>query len=103
MTEASEWRFVPGRLNPSDTATSSAVFDDAIPPGWLDGPAFLQEPEEDLPKDLPWIAINDELRAVRSHHLATDSFRPFSWKDVQIKKDDIQALSRLEGYFFELI
>ena len=52
-TEANQWRFVPGKLNPSDLATRS-IFEDGEPitAAWLEGPGFLMSPEEFWPKDL---------------------------------------------------
>ena len=102
LTEASEWRFVPGRLNPADAATRSAFGEEAIPQIWLNGPAFLQESEAAWPKDLPWMAITDELRAARTNHAAAAP-RPFSWEDIKLKREDIPALVRLESQFFELV
>jgi hypothetical protein len=43
LTEAHEWRFVPGRLNPVGAATRSVLEAEAIPGYWLNGPAFLYE------------------------------------------------------------
>lgn len=53
LTEPSEWRFVPGRLNPADGATRSELECEAIRPDWLEGPSFLHGPEDQWPPDLP--------------------------------------------------
>ena len=53
LTDAAEWRFVPGKLNPADLATRSVIEEVAIASSWLSGPDFLQEKEENWPKDLP--------------------------------------------------
>ena len=42
LTDPSEWRFVPGKLNIADVATRSLLIDEEpIPPDWLEGPNFL--------------------------------------------------------------
>lgn len=64
LTEAEEWRFVPGKLNP---ATRSVLDCEAIPMDWLDGPEFLYQPAEDWPADLLWIVIQEEIRSTRAH------------------------------------
>ena len=44
LTDPSEWRFVPGKLNIADVATRSLLIDEEpIPPGWLEGPDFLKQ------------------------------------------------------------
>ena len=50
LTDSSEWRFIPGKLNPVDHATQSAQdIEETLPASWLDGPLFLREPEEQWP------------------------------------------------------
>lgn len=72
ITEAQEWRFVPGKLNPADAATRSQLQDQAIPQRWLDGPEFLLQEETDWPSDLPWISIKDEKRTAIAHIVTSD-------------------------------
>jgi len=61
LTDPSEWRFVPGVLNPEDAATRSQVDDRAIPTSWLNGPAFLyQEEVSDFPFFLNRIDEDDD-------------------------------------------
>ncbi len=43
LTEPQEWRFVPGKRNPADTATRSQLEVEAVPYIWFDGPEFLHE------------------------------------------------------------
>ena len=74
---------MPGRLNPVDAATRSALQFQTS--GWTD--QFFSTA---WPKDFPWIAITDELRAARTNHTSAAP-RPFSWEDVKIKKEDIPA------------
>lgn len=102
LTEALEWRFIPGKLNPADAATRSTMGDEAIPSLWLDGPPFLLGNEDDWPRDLPWMAVTEELRPVRSHHTFT-STSTFDWGHVNIRKLDIPALARLASPFFDFV
>ena len=54
----------PGRLNISDGATRSGLTpEQPLPENWIDGPPFLHQPEEEWPKDIPWVAMGEELRA----------------------------------------
>ena len=76
LTDASEWRFVPGKINIADVATRSFLIDgEAIPPGWLDGPAFLQQLSDSWTKDLPWIAVSEETRAVGAQRATVTTAR----------------------------
>ena len=74
LTEPEEWRFVPGKLNPADEATRSVIKEESLSLRWLKGPKFLFKPESEWPKDLPWIAVPDEMRACRTYatQLTTD-------------------------------
>ena len=45
LTESDEWRFIPGKLNPADAATRSAIGEEVWPTIWQDGPEFLLQPE----------------------------------------------------------
>ncbi|XP_066933479.1 uncharacterized protein [Clytia hemisphaerica] len=65
-SEVSQWKFVPGKTNPSDLATREeglkAVEDDV----WLNGPAYLRLPESEWPS-IPKIPLDEnyiELRRV---------------------------------------
>ena len=55
-TYPSEWRHVPGRMNPSNLATRSKLEkfgDPTIREVWITGPEFLRLPESEWPDDLP--------------------------------------------------
>lgn len=67
LTEPREWRFVPGRLNPADVVTRSALESEAIPVLCLDGPAFLQQAEEMWPTNFPYCAVAEEIRPARTY------------------------------------
>ena len=101
LTETQEWRFVPGKLNPADAATRSQLEPEAVPYIWLDGPDFLHETEECWPKDLPWMAISEEIRSTRTH-IATVEL-PFDWGEVKISPEDIPTLVKLKGQHLELL
>jgi len=61
LTDTTEWRFVPGKLNCSDAATRSLLEpDEEIPLSYKYGPDFLMLQEKDWPKDLPWMTVPDE-------------------------------------------
>ncbi len=101
ITEADEWRFVPGRLNPADAATRSTLDGDIFPDIWWSGPDFLSHPEEDWPADLPWMKIGDEAKSIRvisaAQTIKTD------WTNVQILESDVPQLCGLKDKFFNLI
>ncbi|XP_032781189.2 uncharacterized protein LOC116919325 [Daphnia magna] len=102
ITEEDEWRFVPGALNPADAATRSTLDGEAFPTAWLDGPRFLMLPEREWPIDLPWMANNEEIRASRILH-ATVPDPEIVWADVRVGANDIPALCKLDGTFFDLV
>jgi hypothetical protein len=77
LTEPNEWRFVPGRLNPADVATRSSLEEEALPSKWWEGPDFLRCPEEEWPKDLPWMVVLEEVRPVRMLQTTVSS----GWSD----------------------
>ena len=67
LTEPNEWRFVPGKLNIADMATRSGLIEEdemsEIFKRWIEGPAFLLEPEEQWPEDIKPEKIQDEMRS----------------------------------------
>jgi hypothetical protein len=101
ITEADEWRFVPGRLNPADAATRSTLDGDIFPDIWWSGPEFLSHPEEDWPADLPWMKVGDEAKSIwaisAAQTIKTD------WTKVQILESDVPQLCGLKDKFFNLI
>ena len=100
ITEADEWRFVPGRLNPADAATRSTLNGDIFPDICWSGPDFLSHPEEDWPADLPWMKISDEAKSIRvisaAQTIKTD------WTNVQILESDVPQLCGLKDTFSTL-
>lgn len=102
LTEAREWRFVPGKLNPADAATRSQLEAEAVPYIWLDGPTFLGESDHLWPTDLPWKPVTEEIRPVRVHHVST-IVPAFDWEKVQIGPDDIPAITQFKGEWLDLL
>jgi hypothetical protein len=102
LTESGEWRFVPGKLNPADEATRSVIEEEGISQRWLNGPEFLFQPESEWPKDLPWIAVPDEIRTCRTYaaQLATDVS---DWSDIPLNQSNISEFFKLEGPSYQLI
>ena len=101
LTEPEEWRFVPGRLNPADIGTRSALEAEALPYTWIYGPEFLYKDPLTWPADLPWIAVTEELRSARVHHVAVPA--AFDWESVIITADCIPTLVKLEGAHLDLL
>ena len=54
---------MPGKENPSDSATRSELDDKYdIPEEWTKGPWFLKQPEEEWPEDIPWAVVKEDMR-----------------------------------------
>ena len=102
ITEAEEWRFVPGKQNPADIATRSLLEEEPIPTAWLNGPRFLLQPEECWPVDLPWMAATDEMRSNRVFVIETKEASD-EWEKIAIDTDDVSRLARIEGRYFDLV
>ena len=92
LSDASEWRFVPGRLNSSDLATRSAI--EPIPSEWFDGPAFLQTNEDDWPTDLPWLTVKEEIRTAKNFHARQVAVEKIDWNSLQLGQPDLRALAQ---------
>jgi len=92
---------VPGRLNPADIGTRSALEAEALPYTWIYGPKFLYKDPTTWPADLPWIAVTEELRSARVHHIAIPP--AFDWESISIPADCIPTLVKLEGAHLDLL
>ena len=80
LTEANEWRFMPGKLNPVDAAIRSQLETKVVPYGWLEGLSFLFSIHPSTwPKDLPWMAEKDEMRSVNLNMADTQTSLDFNW------------------------
>ena len=96
LTEPQEWRFVPGAKNVGDLATRSGLNPGyRIAEEWLTGPKFLKVAEEEWPKDIPWMAILEDIRSsgkcmTTKIVLLTSSF---DWESVELDRfDDVLTL-----------
>lgn len=96
LTEASEWRFEPGKLNPADGATRSEIKCEALPHDWLEGPQFLQEPNDQWPSDLPWLVVSEDMKTVRAHHGKTTS-SDFSWAEIGLTAENLYQFLQFDG------
>ncbi|XP_057378039.1 uncharacterized protein LOC130700052 [Daphnia carinata] len=101
ITETEEWRFVPGRLNPADTATRSAIDDEVLPKVWMEGPDFLFKMEDEWPKDLPWMVVNEEIKSSKINH--SKSSVTYNWSTLSIDQTNLSSVLRLEGEFLNII
>ncbi|XP_045036710.1 uncharacterized protein LOC123477439 [Daphnia magna] len=96
LTESDEWHFIPGKLNPADAATRSAIGEDVWPWIWQDGPEFLLQLESAWPTDLPWMAATVELKATKSYHVQITP-DPFDWSAVSLDHSYLSSFLKLEG------
>lgn len=73
-TNASDWRWVPSKLNPADEATkwgSGPYFNTNSK--WFHGPDFLLLPEEEWPRTpKQYVSTTEELRSSVLHHEVTE-------------------------------
>jgi hypothetical protein len=99
LTEADEWRLVPGKLNPADAATRSQLDAEAIPFGWLEGSSFLLTQPSMWPKDLPWVTEKEEMRSVHVNLSDSQSTPAFNWNSVEITAQELPALIRFDGKY----
>ncbi|KFD62110.1 hypothetical protein M514_25712 [Trichuris suis] len=100
LTDPSEWRFVPGRLNISDCATrSTAKQRELIHTSWFRGP------EISWPVDLPWIVNNEERRTVRGGQvLHVTEEQPADWSYVDdLAAEEFAGFTRIEGSLLEAL
>jgi hypothetical protein len=88
-------------LNPADAAIRSTLEGDIFPPAWLVGPEFVLQAEWKWPTDLPWMVINDEIRAARP--FTATQIVTTDWSSVHLTQENIPALRRLKDDFLDLI
>jgi len=84
-------------LNPADAAIRSTLEGDIFPPAWLVGPEFVLQAEWKWPTDLPWMVINDEIRAARP--FTATQIVTTDWSSVHLTQENIPALRRLKDDF----
>ena len=104
LTVPEEFRFVPGKLNPSDAATRSSldVENGGISSAWLGGPEFLLLPEEKWPVDIPWIKVSEEIRSSKVNHVKGQQ-PAAEFSSLVIEPEDLDTVKLLDGKFFALI
>ena len=105
LSEADEWRFVPGKLNPSDAATRSSLeVEEIIPKSWAEGPEFLVQPESEWPVDIPWIAPTEEIRPTKPSRVHVMQVQePKDWSKVSFDPDDLPSYTELKGELLNLL
>ncbi|XP_045023365.1 uncharacterized protein LOC123467557 [Daphnia magna] len=94
LTEPEEWRFVPGKLNPSGEATRSTLGEEILSARWMNGPEFLLHSEVDWPKDLPWMTVADEMSACKTYQMKI--FGVYDWSDLPIDKTNFSSFLKLD-------
>ena len=104
ITETQEWRFIPGKLNPSDLATRSELEEKyLIPDEWSTGPEFLRQSEMEWPKDLPWAVVKEDMRTKVSTTLLVKKIEEdTNWKE-QLDKLSWEEVKGLKGNTKDLI
>lgn len=69
FTDVTNWRWVPGSLNPADIGTKPTDWDkNDRTTLWFDGPAFLKEDEEKWPK-IPTLKPPDRPEVIKIMHI----------------------------------
>ena len=106
MTDPTEWRFIPGRINSSDIATRSILQPgETAPASWLYGPDFFYQTEDQWPQDLPWLALPKKVntkKEFRVHHMVT-TVNTFDWNTVKIDTTNLTTLNQLKEEFIPLL
>ena len=58
---------------------------------WIQGPSFLQEQESEWPRDVPWMAVVEEIRSSKAHRVMHIS-KSLNWEEVLLNEDNFQGL-----------
>ena len=96
---------MPGKENPSDSATRSELDDKYdIPEEWTKGPWFLKRTEEEWPEDIPWAVVKEDIRTkklavlnARKSEDETDweqESNRISWEEAKNPKEKTKDLIR---------
>ncbi|XP_043063902.1 uncharacterized protein LOC122320026 [Drosophila ficusphila] len=59
LTNSSEWRHVPSKVNPADKATKISSFDSSANELWLVGPPFLRKTQDQWPLPKKTLSLDD--------------------------------------------
>ena len=76
-------------------ATLANCYSGHLPASWLEGAHFLREPEEQWPKDLPWINIKEEIRPSEVTCHVTQRNEP-EWNKIEIDADKLRSILQSE-------
>ena len=97
LTEAEEWRFIPGKLNPSDLATRSTLDPkETFSKLWLEGALFLKENEEKWPEDIPWMNIREEIRSENKAICHLTQRDDAKWNKIEIEANRLGSVLQSE-------
>lgn len=86
LTELSDWRFFPRKLNQANLAARPMIEKGALPEVWLAGPDFLRGHQNGLPKDLPFTLISEEA-SVKDHIMPRQTGREVQWACAALSED----------------
>ncbi|XP_055589014.1 uncharacterized protein LOC129741312 [Uranotaenia lowii] len=102
LTQRSEWRWVPSRMNPADEATKWSKTSRSSNHGiWFTGPAFLKLPEKEWPEQK--VALeNETVEELRSCHIHLEDSIPQKIIDVN-RFSKWNRLLRTMAYVFRFI
>jgi hypothetical protein len=101
ITEPEEWRFVPGKMNPADEATRSVIEEEGLSARWLNGPEFLLQPKENWPKDLPWIAVSEEMRTSKVYTSRLEQ-SVSDWSNLPLDRSNLSSFLKLPANLWEI-
>jgi hypothetical protein len=88
-------------MNPANEATRSVIEEEGLSARWLNGPEFLLQPKENWPKDLPWIAVSEEMRTSKVYTSRLEQ-SVSDWSNLPLDRSNLSSFLKLEGTFREL-
>ena len=89
-SEVSQWKFVPGKINPSDLATREDGLEAVTNEAWFNGPSYLKLPETEWPTEI-LEPLDENYIELRKVHMTITSkvkqfFLPYerysSWRKI---------------------
>jgi hypothetical protein len=98
LTEPEEWHFVTRKLNQTDEAKRSVIEEESLYARWLNRPEFLLQPKENWPKDLPWIAVTEEMRTSKFYISGLEQSMS-DWSNLPLDRSNLSSFLKLEGPF----
>lgn len=99
FTDVTNWRWVPGSLNPADLGTKPTDWDkNDRTTLWFDAPAFLKEDEEKLPKiptlkppDRPEVIKIINITVVGGERAVANPIRVSTWIKLHSKGHSVRT------------